>query len=93
MYSLKIGFTHRHECNVHCVLPRIISTFHNYFFVCKLFSRMKLSIDCPKSGYDKVEDIDLASWNDLIEMNQSHLENIESEAKQLIKDKMDKFSG
>ena len=54
---------------------------------------MKLSIDCPKSGYDKVEDIDLASWNDLIEINKSHLENIESEAKQLIKDKMDKFSG
>ena len=54
---------------------------------------MKLSIDCPKSGYDKVEDIDLASWDELIEMNKSHLENIESEAKQLIKDKMDKFSG
>ena len=54
---------------------------------------MKLSIDCPKSGYDKVEDIDLASWNDLIEMNKSHLENIESEAKQLIKEKVDKFNG
>ena len=35
----------------------------------------------------------MASWNDLIEMNKSHLENIESEANQLIKDKMDKFSG
>lgn len=54
---------------------------------------MKLSIDSPKSGYEKVENVDLASWDDLIEMNKSHLENIESEAKQFIRDKMDKFSG
>lgn len=46
---------------------------------------MKLSIDCPKSGYDKVEDIDLASWNDLIEMNKSHLENIESDSITIIR--------
>ena len=63
------------------------------FYRINISDSLKLSIDCPKSGYDKVEDIDLASWNDLIEINKSHLENIESEAKQLIKDKMDKFSG
>lgn len=62
------------------------------FYRINISDSLKLSIDCPKSGYDKVEDIDLASWNELIEMNKSHLENIESEAKQLIKDKMDKFS-
>lgn len=55
--------------------------------------RLKLTIDKPKNGYSKIEDIDIASWNDLIEMNKSHLENIESEAKQLIRDKMDKFNG
>ena len=54
---------------------------------------MKLSIEQPKSGYKNVSDVELASWNDIIEMNKSHLENIESEAKQLIKDKMDKFEG
>ena len=53
---------------------------------------LSMTYKVPK-GYSKVEDIDIASWNDLIEMSKSHLENIESEAKQLIKDKMDKFSG
>lgn len=80
-------------CGKTYAFEKIISTFRCLFFVCKLFSRMKLSIDCPKSGYDKIENVDLASWNDLIEMNISHLENIENEAKQLIRDKMDKFSG
>lgn len=54
---------------------------------------MKLTIDKPKNGYSKIEDIDIASWNDLIEINLSHLENIESEAKQLIFAKLDKFEG
>lgn len=53
-----------------------------------------LSISCkiPK-GYSKIEDIDIASWNDVIEINKSHLEEIENESKQLIREKMDKFSG
>ena len=39
------------------------------FYRINISDSLKLSIDCLKSGYDKVEDIDLASWNDLIEIN------------------------
>lgn len=63
------------------------------FYRISISDSLKLSIDSPKSGYEKVENVDLASWDDLIEMNKSHLRNIENEAKQLIRDKMDKFSG
>ena len=63
------------------------------FYRISISDSLKLSIDCPKNGYDKVENVNLISWNDLIEMNKSHLENIENEAKQLIRDKMNKFSG
>ena len=45
---------------------------------------MKLSIDCPKSGYDKVEDIDLASWNNVIEMNKEIIRQKEKESLELI---------
>ena len=54
---------------------------------------MKLTIEKPKSGYSNIEDIDIASWNDVIEMNKSHLEEIENKSKQLIREKMDKFNG
>lgn len=54
---------------------------------------MKLSIDCPKSGYDKVEDIDLASWDDLVKMQERHLYQIEKKSKNIIKKKMRKFNG
>ena len=52
---------------------------------------MKLAINKPKNGYENIEDIELANWNYLIEISKAHLENIESEAKQLIIDKMIKF--
>lgn len=42
-------------------------------------------------NYETIEKLDLASWTDLIEMNHSHLEQIESEAKQLICEKMNKY--
>ena len=63
------------------------------FYRINVSDSLKLSIEQPKSGYENVSDVELASWNDIIGMNKSHLENIESEAKQLIKDKMDKFEG
>lgn len=59
----------------------------------KVSDDLKLTIDKPKNGYSDIEQVELASWNDLIEMNKSHLEKIESEAKQLIIDKMNKFRG
>lgn len=45
-----------------------------------------------QKNYSKIEDIDVASWNDVIKMNKAHLEKIENEAKQLIRDKMNKFN-
>ena len=63
------------------------------FYRVKVSDDLKLTINKPKSGYSDIEQVELASWNDLIEMNKSNLENIESEAKQLIIDKMNKFSG
>ena len=53
---------------------------------------LSISYKIPRN-YETIEDFDLASWDDLIEMNMAHLENIESEAKQLIIDKMVKFAG
>lgn len=61
------------------------------FYRIKISDLLMVIIDKPKNGYENIEDIDLASWNDLIEMNKSHLKNIESVAKQLIIDKMNKF--
>ena len=43
--------------------------------------------------YRDINDIELASWNDLIELNKEHLENIESDSLNLIKDKMEKYKG
>lgn len=63
------------------------------FYRIKVDDSLKLSIEKPKSGYNNTSNVELASWNELIEMNKTHLENIENEAKQLIRDKMDKFVG
>jgi 3'-phosphoadenosine 5'-phosphosulfate sulfotransferase (PAPS reductase)/FAD synthetase len=51
-----------------------------------------IKLEKPKTGYSKIKDIDLASWYDLVYMNLSHLQKIEEESKQLIRDKLDKFS-
>lgn len=53
---------------------------------------LSVTYKVPK-GYSSVKQIRLSSWNELIDMNKTHLENIENEAKQLIQDKMDKFTG
>lgn len=54
---------------------------------------LKLSIEKPKNGYETIGNVEIASWNELIEINKEHLEKIEREAKQLIIDKMSKFAG
>lgn len=63
------------------------------FYRIKVSDDLKLTIDKPKNGYSEIKDVDLVSWTDLIEINQFHLEKIESEAKQLICEKMNKFKG
>lgn len=45
----------------------------------------------PKSGYSKLEEVDIASWQDLIELNKEHLINIEKKSIELVEDKLDKF--
>ena len=53
------------------------------FYRINISDSLKLSIDSPKSGYDKVEDIDLASWNDLVKMQERHLYQIEKKSKNI----------
>ena len=54
------------------------------FYRINISDSLKLSIDYPKSGYDKVEDIDLASWNDVVEMNKESIRQKEKETLELI---------
>ena len=61
------------------------------FYRIKVSDDLKLTIDTPKNGYSDIAQVELANWNYLIEISKAHLENIESEAKQLIIDKMNKF--
>ena len=63
------------------------------FYRISISDSLKLSIDSPKSGYDKVENVDLASWDDLVKMQKRHLYQIEKKSKGIIKKKMCKFNG
>lgn len=42
--------------------------------------------------YDNVSDVDLANWQDLIELQKEHLQQIETESLNLIKEKMEKYN-
>ena len=53
---------------------------------------MKLTIDIPKNGYESISNIELASWNDLININKNHLIEIENKSLNLIKEKISKYS-
>jgi len=61
------------------------------FYRISISDDLKLTIGKTKNGYSSVEDLDIASWNDIIEINKSHLEKIENKSKQFIREKMDKF--
>ena len=62
------------------------------------FYRVKIensleSVDCFKlKNYDNVSDVDLASWQDLIELQKEHLMQIETDSLNLIKEKMEKYN-
>lgn len=64
---------------------QIIKGFDKYGNIHK-FYRVVISNDLSTvelrklKDYDNVEDVDLASWQDLIEMKKEHLKQIESEA-------------
>lgn len=75
---------------------QIIKAFDKQGNIHKLYrividDNLSVSYKIPQN-YETIEHFDLASWTELIKMNHSHLEQIESEAKQLIRDKMDKFT-
>ncbi len=62
------------------------------FYRIKIEDDLSVDIIKPKSGYDNIEDIDVASWQDLIGLNLNNLKEKESESLSLIKNKMNKFS-
>ncbi len=43
-------------------------------------------------NYDNISDIDLASWQDLIELQKEHLTQLEADSLELIKEKTEKFN-
>ena len=63
------------------------------FYRINISDKLELTIDVPKTGYKNIKDVEIASWDELIEMNKNHLSELEDDALQLIKDKMDKFKG
>ena len=62
------------------------------FYRISIDKAMKPTIKRPKNGYSKIEDIDLASWQDLIQMNENRLLELESNSLNLIREKSLKYS-
>ena len=62
------------------------------------FYRVKIEnslerLDCTKlKSYDNIADVDLASWQDLIELQKEHLTQLEADSLELIKGKAEKFN-
>lgn len=74
----------------------IIKGFDKYgnvrkFYRVQINDNLSLDVLKPKTGYDNISDVDLASWNDLIDINKQHLQNIENSSLKLIEEKMHKF--
>lgn len=58
----------------------------------KVEDDLELIFCTPKTGYDKLEDIEIASWNDIIELQKEHLEQLETCSLNVIKAKHEKFA-
>lgn len=61
------------------------------FYRINVSDSLELSIDKPKNGYENVEDIDVASWSEIVDMNKSHLENIENESMNIVRDTLTQY--
>lgn len=62
-----------------------------YVIICSKFPHERL--DCTKlKSYDNISDVDLASWQDLIELQKEHLTQLEADSLKLIKEKTEKFN-
>lgn len=75
----------------------IIKGFDKYgnihkFYRINISDSLELSISKPKTGYSNIKSIELLSWNDLIDINKTHLEKLEEQSLKLIKNKMEKYN-
>lgn len=61
------------------------------FFRVKVSDDLKNVTITKNKGYSNIADVDLASWSDLIHINKEHLQNIEAESLNLIKEKTEKY--
>ena len=62
------------------------------FYRVKVDNTLENVVSSRLTKYDKISDIDLASWEELISINKAHLEHLESETLQLIEEKSKKYS-
>lgn len=63
------------------------------FYRIKIEDNLSVDICKPiKNGYENIEDVDIASWQDLIKLNLSTLIERERKSLSLIKEKMDKYN-
>lgn len=60
------------------------------FYRINVSDNLNLAIICG-GGYSNIENVDLMSWDEMIQKNKAHLTELENKSKQLIKDKINKF--
>ena len=64
------------------------------FATVSLFHKQDETLHLSKAkNYKNIYDVELASWDDLIELNNEHLKEIESDSLNLIRDKMKEYIG
>lgn len=61
------------------------------FFRVKVSDDLKNITIIKNKGYSNIADVDMASWSDLIDINKEHLQTIEAESLNLIKEKSEKY--
>lgn len=62
------------------------------FYRIKIDDNLKTQ-ECYKgTSYEKISDVDLASWQDLIELKKEYLTQLEADSLNLIKEKMEKYN-
>ena len=62
------------------------------FYRVKIENSLEKNNCCRLKSYDNISDVDLASWQDLIELQKEHLTQLEADSLELIKEKTEKFN-
>ena len=62
------------------------------FYRVKIENSLKKNNCCRLKSYDNIADVDLANWQDLIELQKEHLTQLEADSLELIKEKAEKFN-